>query len=468
VASLQFNFIYGILVVSSFLIAIFMLKQRSNRVEAQKTYLEKTYQATKDELLEVLGYGESLLKEISQKDALFDETTTAYIRQIIYHIKDYMRLTVKAVALDQWLLSLKDTLALKDFDPAPQLIVERHVPVSTCYWDTDKLLAAFINSIEILEKYNKAHRPIRLVIEEATLGYSIGYMQGYTKKVAALRIVLTTAEDLPLLQEVYTFDPRTAASQEAGGEVSLLENIRIVDAHYGYSSLEKADTHVYVLPVNVRDVRGKVMELLREPAGANLEELQHPMAIQLEKELLDTLKGTAIDIKVITKALDVIKKYHAGVKRRSGEPFFTHPIAVALILLEYCQDQEAVVGALLHDTVEDTSLSLTQVKALFGETVAFLVAKVTNVEDKMRRLVLDDHENVNRLINYEDKRAAYIKLADRLHNMRTIQGHSSLAKQKHISSETLSFFVPMAMSLGLTAIAEELKERSLAVLGQKD
>jgi (p)ppGpp synthase/HD superfamily hydrolase len=251
-----------------------------------------------------------------------------------------------------------------------------------------------------------------------------------------------------------------------GDKKALVENARIVDAHYGYADLTQLNTHLYVLPVNVREVRGKVMELLRAPVVADPEELKHPLALQLEKELLDTIKNEKIDANVVIKALNIIKKYHAGVKRKSGEPFFTHPIQVALILLEYCKDQNAVVAALLHDTVEDTGLSLIQIKTMFGERVAFIVNKVTNLEDNLRRISLQDHENISRLMDYQDERAAFVKLADRLHNMRTISGHSSLAKQKHIANETLLFFVPLAEKLGLTSIASELKEISLKVLSK--
>ncbi|ACE05679.1 hypothetical protein Aasi_0236 [Candidatus Amoebophilus asiaticus 5a2] len=173
-----------------------------------------------------------------------------------------------------------------------------------------------------------------------------------------------------------------------------------------------------------------------------------------------------IDEKAIEKALHIIKKYHAGVKRKLSDPFFTHPIQVALIVLDYSQDQDAILGALLYDTVEDTSLSLLQIEIMFGKKVAFIVDKVTNLEDELRRVSLQDHENIYRLINYEDERAAYLKLADRLHNMRTISGHSSIAKQKHIANKILNFFVPLAKNLWLGAISRKLGKLSLAVLGK--
>ena len=208
--------------------------------------------------------------------------------------------------------------------------------------------------------------------------------------------------------------------------------------------------------------------LLRDHVEEDPEEVKHPMAVQLEEELLAKIKPLSnISVKEIEKALYTIQKYHAKVKRKSGEPFFTHPINVALILLEYCQDQDAVVAALLHDTVEDTSLSASQVQAKFGNTVAILVEKLTNLEDKSKRFSLDNHEYIARLTQSEDKRVAYVKLADRLHNMRTIAGHSSLDKQKKISDETFNLFVPMAEHLNLPDVAQELKEMSLEVLGKK-
>ena len=249
-------------------------------------------------------------------------------------------------------------------------------------------------------------------------------------------------------------------------KLPLAENSRIVDAHYGYVETITDHTQVYVIPVNLREVRGKVMELLKEPVAADLEELKYSLAIQLEKELLDKLRDTDVDLEIIYKVLKTIKKYHGGVKRKSGEPFFTHPIAVALILLEYSQDQDAVLAALLHDTVEDTSLSMVHIRAMFGETVAFLVGKATNLEDKIRKLSLADHENLHRLMNYEDTRAVLVKLSDRLHNMRTI-GSMPPDKQQRIAHETFTFLVPMARNLALEDMAQELEQLSLVILGEK-
>jgi len=463
----ELKVIYGILLLSSFLIAIFRFKENKKELESKNTYLTRLYEEKSNELAEILGYREQIIKELSEDEkAVFDHTTAAYLEQIIYRMTDYIRLEVTSINLDQLLLEIKDVLKLKESGNIPQLITERLTKEESIHGDAAKLKQLLVNTILYIQEHNTTHQPITIVIEDAKIGHRVDYIKDYTRQLAALKFTITIEKDIPTKKDLYMIDQLPLMSQHTR-KGKLIENARIIHAHYGYANLDNEHTQVYVLPLNVREVRGKVMELLREPAVADPEEVKHPMAIQLEKELMDKIKGKRIDVKAINKALDTIKKYHAGVKRKSGEPFFTHPIAVALILLGYCGDQDAVVAALLHDTVEDTSLSLIQIRAIFGEKVAFIVSKVTNLEDNLRRISLQDHENLYRLMNYEDERAAFVKLADRLHNMRTISGHSSLAKQKHIAGETLSFFVGLAEKLGLTAVAQELERLSLQVLSKK-
>ncbi len=466
----EFRFIYGIPLVMSLLIAIMKSRQARKALEAQNAYLLSTNQESRSQLREILAYKNDLLKELNPQDAgLLDSTLSsmeshviAYIQQAIYRVAGYLRLEVSQVKLDQLIQEVKASLKLQGLESVPQLIIKKSTQIQFIEADLAKIKQLLVEAIVYIQAHNPASKPITLGLEDATLGHQIDHMKDYTRKLDALKISISLENVLPPTDAIYMLDRSQPISQEVR---DLAESIRIVDAHYGYADIQSSNTHVYVIPVNVREVRGKVMELLREPSVADPEELKHPLAVELEKKLLDGLQGTEVDLKVIKQALAVIKKYHGGVKRKSGEPFFTHPMAVALIVMDYSQDQDAIVAALLHDTVEDTSLSMAHIRAMFGETVAFLVGKATNLEDKLRRLSLRDHENIYRLMNYEDKRAALVKLADRLHNMRTIQWHSSLEKQQSIANETLLFFVPMADSLGLTAMAQELKELSLEVLG---
>ncbi|MHB9148376.1 MAG: HD domain-containing protein [Candidatus Amoebophilus sp.] len=464
----EFKVIYSILLLSSFLITIFRFKQSKETLQKKNAYLMTLNNQSKEEMEEVLRYREEILKDLTKEDTLlFDETMAAYMRQAIYRMTDYMRLDAKRISMEELISELKESIELSD-SPQMDLLIHNKSKQPTIEVDLERIKQMLVNSITHLQN-SDATRPVTIAIEDTKLGYSVAHMQNYARESNALRIVLTTEKSLPEIQPIYNLNHNSIIDQVAndGNRRRLLQNARIVDAHYGYAELDSPATHLYVIPVNLREVRGKVMEIIREPAVMDPAELSHSLSIKVEEELKHQLNAKGIDLKAINKALDVIKRYHAGVKRKSGEPFFTHPINVALILLEYCQDPDAVIAALLHDTVEDTGLSLIQIKIMFGETVAFLVQKVTNLEENRKRLMLEDHENIARLINYEDKRAAYVKIADRMHNMRTISGHSSLAKQKHIASETLNFFVPLAKNLELTAVSQELEKLSLEVLKKR-
>jgi len=327
-----------------------------------------------------------------------------------------------------------------------------------------------MNAVEYLQQHNKAENPLRFAIEDAALGHAIAHMPGYTREIAAIKITMTTKATLPPSKPIYPIALRSENHWLPQDETAyiLLENALIVDAHYGCIAENTRHTQVYVLPVQLREVRGKVMELIQTPTAVDPEEVRHPLAIKLEQTLFKTIQGQPhIELSLVHKALAMIKKYHGGVKRKSGEPFFTHPLAVALIVCEYSLDQAAILGALLHDTVEDTSLSLAHIQLAFGADVAFIVAKATNLEDHQKRINLSDAENLTRILNYEDPRAALVKLADRLHNMRTIQFHPSLAKQQYIAEETLKFFVPLAKKIHRETMAEELKNLSAKVLAPK-
>ena len=466
VNSMKFNFAYTVWVLSTFLLFIFRAKKQKEKIEIEKEHLGIAYAGKKKELAQVINYAEELAKEIDTNSYEFSENASDYIREIIYHIKDYIRLEVSSISIKKLIQDVKVILQAKFFEEKPSLLIQIKTNKTEVSVDGEKIKHLLVNAVVCIQNNNTNNKLIQIIVEDATLGYTVSYMKDYTKQIGALRIIVSTENALPPLEPIYPSHPISVDNKMK--DENLVENLRIIDAHYGYIDVSRSDMHLYVIPIQVRDVRAKVMELLREPAQADPEELKHPVAIDVEQKLWKQLLHMQIDRKIVEKALDTIKRYHAGVKRKSGEPFFTHPINAALILLTYCQDQEAVIAALLHDTVEDTQLSMTNIKALFGEQVAFLVEKVTNLDNKMSRLMLEDHENVARLSNYEDKRVMYIKLADRMHNMRTISGHRSMHKQKHIAEETLNFFVPAANSLGLKEVAKELEKLSLEVLAKKE
>jgi len=165
-----------------------------------------------------------------------------------------------------------------------------------------------------------------------------------------------------------------------------------------------------------------------------------------------------LDAETIRAAFDYACDHHAGQARKSGEAFIVHPAAVAEICAELKLDSATITAALLHDTVEDTEAELDDVRTRFGEDVALLVDGVT----KLTRISFASREQAQ-VENYRkmivamahDLRVVLIKLADRLHNMRTI---SALGKQKQVQTarETLEIYAPLAHRLGIHSIKWEL------------
>ncbi len=169
------------------------------------------------------------------------------------------------------------------------------------------------------------------------------------------------------------------------------------------------------------------------------------------------------DKEIIRKAFEVAVEAHKEIRRKSGEPYIYHPIAVAQICAEEIGlGSIGIVCALLHDTVEDTDLTLDDVKGLFGEKVAQIIDGLTKISGVIDNTSSIQAENFRKVLltMSEDIRVILIKLADRLHNMRTLE-HMKRDKQMKIASETLYLYAPLAHRLGLNAIKTELEDLGL-------
>jgi len=172
------------------------------------------------------------------------------------------------------------------------------------------------------------------------------------------------------------------------------------------------------------------------------------------------------DLKRIKDAYDFADQAHFGQVRKSGEPYILHPLAVAEILVNMEMDVTSIIAALLHDVVEDTTVSLETVREQFGPTCAMLVDGLTKLE-KIQFRTKEEHQNENYRKMFvamaKDIRVILIKLADRLHNMRTLK-YQSEESQRRIADETLEIFVPIAHRLGISAIKWEMEDIALRYL----
>ena len=220
--------------------------------------------------------------------------------------------------------------------------------------------------------------------------------------------------------------------------------------------------------MGTRTISEKKEEIRKADASLkNMDDFTSPAV--LYQELINSVKKyhPSADISMIQKAYKIAHDAHEGQCRKSGEPYIIHPLCVAIILADLEMDKETIVAGLLHDVVEDTVMTSEEIVQEFSAEVALLVDGVTKLgqlsysSDKVE----EQAENLRKmfLAMAKDIRVILIKLADRLHNMRTLK-YMRPEKQKEKAQETMDIYAPIAQRLGISKIKVELDDLSLKYL----
>lgn len=186
-------------------------------------------------------------------------------------------------------------------------------------------------------------------------------------------------------------------------------------------------------------------------------------------EKLKNQNRSAEDLELVKKAYEFALRAHEGQKRKSGEPYIIHPLAVAENLVELHLDTPTVAAALLHDVVEDTRYTLQDLRQKFGDEIAFLVEGVTKLDKIRYKGTERSAESLRKmfLAVAEDVRIVLLKLVDRLHNMKTLR-YVALEKQKRIALETLEIYAPLAYRLGIGELKGQLEDLAFPYVYQKE
>ncbi len=192
------------------------------------------------------------------------------------------------------------------------------------------------------------------------------------------------------------------------------------------------------------------------------------MSCKTIEELVERIRSVdkQYDVDKIMQAYTLANEAHKGQVRSSGDPYISHPIAVASILVDYCMDTDTIVSALLHDVVEDTDISLEEIRKKFGDDVALMVDGVTKIgQVPLNTKEEQQAENIRKILMAmsKDIRVIIIKLADRLHNMRTLDARPP-HKQRKTSLETMNFYAPIAHRLGMSDVKEEMEDIAIHYL----
>ncbi|HEU5472853.1 MAG TPA: bifunctional (p)ppGpp synthetase/guanosine-3',5'-bis(diphosphate) 3'-pyrophosphohydrolase [Actinophytocola sp.] len=214
-------------------------------------------------------------------------------------------------------------------------------------------------------------------------------------------------------------------------------------------------------PSATRRVRSRLARRITAQRSAPVKQVLEPLAA-VHREL-----HPKADLALLQHAYDVAEEMHRDQRRKSGDPYITHPLAVATILAELGMDTTTLVAALLHDTVEDTAYSLERLREDFGQEVSRLVDGVTKL-DKVKLGPTAEAETIRKMViaMAEDPRVLVIKLADRLHNMRTMR-FLPPEKQAKKARETLEVLAPLAHRLGMATVKWELEDLAFAILQPK-
>ena len=189
----------------------------------------------------------------------------------------------------------------------------------------------------------------------------------------------------------------------------------------------------------------------------------HPVGFIRQYELVDRVKAydPDADEDLLNRAYIFAMQAHGGQTRKSGDPYFSHPLAVAALLTELRADPASVATALLHDTVEDTDATIEDIRRLFGAEIARLVDGVTKLSQiELRNESSKQAENFRKLVMAmaDDVRVLLVKLADRLHNMRTLHHFPKIEKRQRIALETMEIYAPLAGRIGVHRFREELED----------
>ncbi len=451
------------------------VKQRL-AINAEETWRASSmYEATREQLRAAMHDDGFIIKEINASLAEIKkgkdvgksvdrlEEAIANLKERTAIVTDHMPLNVKKVAISSLLDNVLNYLGMEGIETADLVVLNNNATISHIYCDEYLIVKAIASAITtMLGKEGDKH--FVFDIEERRLVYKL---PGKTRKIPALCFVFSypdegtaTANNEPHPADM---DHWAFLSEDTPTPKELQQSKRIIQAHYG-SFRNHPEELCYVIPQNVNQVRPNIDTVVDEDLLGETD-----LSADEDKAFLAAVKAhhPTFNMESIEGALGRCKHYHRKQKRKTGEPYYHHPVAVATMLLPCTKDEDVIIAALLHDLVEDTAFSPYQMELLFGRRVANIVEEVTHLHDRFgRKVKLSKSKTLKDLLEKGSKESLLVKVADRLHNMRTIEGHPP-AKQKEIAQETLDFFVPTAKELNQPALATALEELANKVLKEE-
>ncbi|WP_419241787.1 HD domain-containing protein [Cardinium endosymbiont of Nabis limbatus] len=384
-----------------------------------------------------------------------------YFNSIFQHLKHNLHLVTNWISIDQLLAECFDAIKISNIYDAPYVVINtKHLYIQCAIESIKQLIISSLHSCSLQASlYSHQKKDIYIHIDDTQLGYRLTLLQGKVQKINAISFVITTSIRLPTIRPTYKVAEMADIQILGQSEEKIdLENQHIVHAHYGYYerfSSESEITHLYVIPVNVKEITKAFATL--SPVVYTQRMVLDPISMQEEVAFLEKVKAKkGLNVDAIMDALQLIKVYYTTQRRKTGELFYLHPMAVASILLTLTQDSKVIIAGLVHDVVQNTPLTAAGLTTLFGPSIAQIVSAAARLEKELPNQKEDYTAYIEALIADKNHDALLVRLADVLHNARTISGHT-VEKQIEKARFIQKFYLPLAMKIQLADIAHELQ-----------
>ena len=442
----------------------FFSKQQVEALAYESTYVISQLHHQLLQAMHSLGYNISSAIE-DQSNRLIK-----YFKCIFMHLKQNLYLVTNWISTEQLLEECFDTIKINNIYHLPYVMIYTDYLYIQC--DIERIKNLLINSLYSCKLHksvaNSAKRDIYIYINDTKLGYRLTLLQGRIQKVNAISFTITTIPQQPTLLPVYKVvemaDVRILDKEQKTNNL-YAENQNIINAHYGYCEITHRGseiTHLYIIPVNIQEIT-KAFAALSPVVYTQSVELD-PNSIEQERVFCKKLKEHQIvDQQSIMDVLKLIKTYYATQRRKTGELFYLHPMAVASILLDFTTDENIIIGGLVHDVVQNTPLTEAGLSTLLGEGITQMILAIEQLERKLQLHENDYSAYIEWIINNQHYSTILIKLADTLHNAITIHGHD-IEKQMRKAILIQKFYVPLANKIGLRRMADQLSLYAAKVL----
>ena len=388
--------------------------------------------------------GKGVDKDLVEKaDQLADQikNNATYLDQMMHSIDHSAHIHAKKIVMKSLLNVLSERHASTQVDI--KLMLNNSVEKAYFYGDRESVedILAFLiykmTTITTTPYIFLSISPTQIIYPEAVTLYD------------ALAFSFTNGTQEAVIKPQYVYKDRPATTLSPASTMA--------DQHYGYFDDSKKDEYTFVLPQDIRLIRPNI----REELPKSLDNAVIMEAKEVEGAFWASLRAKdsskEYNLSRIMLALKIMKATHGYQTRQSGELFYTHPLHVATKVLAYSDNEDALITALLHDTVEDTDKTMEEVGLTFGKRVQDMTALLTNLKSTFKKYIPKvKAEKVFELFLANDPVAGLVKLCDRWHNMSTLD--AKVPKKRILrAQETIGVYVPLARKLGFDKIADELE-----------